>query len=103
MDLDEQFKIPENLSLEEARQQASFEILTPEYIPDGYVFNSATVQKYNTQPSQMRVQEIVTLSYQKGNESLEIIETVYENESRRKYFHAGRRKDQYQRKRSISK
>jgi negative regulator of sigma E activity len=80
VDLDEQFKIPENLSLEEARQQASFEILTPEYIPDGYVFNSATVQKYNNTAFTNESSEIVTLSYQKGNESLEIIETVYEND-----------------------
>ena len=43
MDLDEELKLPENLSLEEARQQASFEILTPEYIPDGYVLNSTSI------------------------------------------------------------
>lgn len=80
MDLDEQFKIPENLNLEEARQQASFEILTPEYIPDGYVFNAATVQKFNNTALISESSETVTLSYQKGTESIEIMETVYENE-----------------------
>lgn len=80
VDLDEQFKIPESLSLEEARQQASFEILTPEYIPNDYVFNAATVQKFDNTALISDSSETVTLSYQKGTESIEIIETVYENE-----------------------
>ena len=80
VDLDEELKIPESLSLEEARQQASFEILTPEYIPDGYVLNSTTIYKDNDTASEGQDSETVFLSYQKGTENFEIMETVYENE-----------------------
>ena len=39
----EDFKAPEEMSLEEAREKVSFEILIPEYIPEGYVLNYTMV------------------------------------------------------------
>lgn len=81
LDLDEELKVPGNLSLEEARQQASFEILVPEYMPDGYMLNSTTISKEDDKTAGGQGSETVILSYQKGTESLEIIETVYKNKS----------------------
>ena len=89
LDMDEIFKIPESLSLEEARQQASFEILTPEYIPDGYVLNSTMIYKDNDTAPGGQGSETVTLSYQKGAESFDIMETVYENEPKEDTFMQG--------------
>lgn len=80
VDLDEELKIPESLSLEEARQQASFEILIPEYIPDGYMLNSTRIYEDDGTTSEGHSSETVILSYQKGTQNLEIMETVYENE-----------------------
>lgn len=38
-----EIKPPEELSLEEARTKASFKILTPEYLPEGYEFNNSMI------------------------------------------------------------
>ncbi len=70
--MDEELKVPENLSLEEARQQASFEILTPEYIPEGYVLNSTIICEDNNSAPEDQGSETVILSYQKGTEVFEI-------------------------------
>ncbi len=86
LDMDEVLKAPENLSLEEARQQASFEILTPEYIPDGYVLNSTMICENNYSVTEGQGSEIVILSYQKGTEVFDIGETVYENKSEENMF-----------------
>lgn len=80
VDMDEVLKVPESLSLEEARQQASFEILTPEYIPEGYVLNSTIICEDNYSITEGQGSEIVILSYQKGTEVFEIGENVNENE-----------------------
>jgi outer membrane lipoprotein-sorting protein len=80
MDLDEQFKISENLSLEEARQQASFGILVPEYIPEGYVLNFTSIYNDSNMVPEGQGSETVTLTYLKENEEFGITETVYEGE-----------------------
>ncbi|HET8685221.1 MAG TPA: DUF1616 domain-containing protein, partial [Methanosarcina sp.] len=86
VDMDEVFKEPESLSLEEARQQASFEILTPEYIPEGYVLNLTIICEDNYSVTEGQGSEIVILSYQKGIEVFDIEETVDENETQEDPF-----------------
>jgi len=78
-DLDEASEVPEKLSLEEARQQASFEIITPEYLPEGYVFNYSMVYNNGNITPEAQDSKIFILNYQKGNESFQIKETVYES------------------------
>lgn len=92
LDLDEEFKVPDNLSLEEARQQARFEILVPEYIPDGYMLNSTTISKEGDMAAEGQGSETVILSYQKGTENFDVIETVYENKSEENTFMEGAEK-----------
>lgn len=92
LDLGEELKVPDNLSLEETRQQASFEILVPEYIPDGYMLNSTTISEEGDKAAEGQGSETVILSYQKGRENLEIIETVYENKSEENTFMEGAEK-----------
>jgi len=92
LDLDEELKIPDNLSLEEARQQASFEILVPEYIPDGYMLNSTTISEEDDTDPEGQGSETVILSYQKGTENFDVIETVYENKSEENTFMEGAEK-----------
>ncbi|AAM03652.1 TPA: outer membrane lipoprotein-sorting protein [Methanosarcina acetivorans] len=74
----------EELSLEEARNNASFKILTPEYLPDGYKFNYSIItnnSKYSTDPESHY--ETVELVYAKEGASkrkhIILTETVYEN------------------------
>lgn len=81
VDLNEVLKVPNNLSLEEARQQANFEILTPEYIPNGYVLNSTMICEDNYSVTEGQGSETVILSYQKGTEFFEIGENIFENKS----------------------
>jgi hypothetical protein len=92
LDLDEELKIPDNLSLEEARQQASFEILVPEYIPEGYMLNSTTISGEDDTAAEGQGSETVILSYQKGTENFDVIETVYENKSEENTFMEGAEK-----------
>ncbi len=75
----EDSKLPEKLSLEEARKEAGFEIITPEYLPEGYAFNYSIVYDNNDVTPEGQDARIVILNYQKGNESLRIKETVYES------------------------
>lgn len=89
MDLDKEFKVPDNLSLEEARQQASFEILVPEYTPDGYMLNSTTISNEDKAGAEGQSSETAILSYQKGAENFDVIETVYENKSEENTFMEG--------------
>ena len=89
VDLDEVFKVPESLSLEEARQQASFEILTPEYIPEGYMLNSTMVYDDNYTVTEGQGSKTVILSYQKGTEVFEIDESVHENKTEENSFTEG--------------
>ncbi|HWQ48034.1 MAG TPA: DUF1616 domain-containing protein, partial [Methanosarcina sp.] len=92
LDLDEELKVPDNLSLEEVRQQASFEILVPEYIPDDYMLNSTTISGEDDTAAEGQDSETVILSYQKGAENFDVIETVYENKSEENTFMEGAEK-----------
>ncbi len=92
LDMDEELKVPDNLSLEEARQQASFEILVPEYMPDGYMLNSTMISEEGDRAAEGQGSETVILSYQKGAENFDVIETVYENKSKENSFMEGAEK-----------
>lgn len=70
-------EIPEEMSLEEAREKASFEILIPEYVPEGYVLNNTMIH-YGTALGDQSY-EAVTLNYLKGDEFFLITQTVYKN------------------------
>jgi outer membrane lipoprotein-sorting protein len=73
-------KLPEILSLDEARKKVSFKILTPEYLPEGYSFNSSMFFN-NSMFGSDEVFETVDLTFMNGKESIGITETVYENMS----------------------
>lgn len=79
MDL-EDFKPPEELSLEEAGEQASFEILTPEYLPEGYTFNHSTVYNNSEFVPDGQTAETVILTYIKEEASIILAETLYEGQ-----------------------
>ncbi|HJH31699.1 MAG TPA: outer membrane lipoprotein-sorting protein [Methanosarcinaceae archaeon] len=71
MDMDE-FVMPESITLEEAREEATFDILVPSYLPDGYEFDHAMVIQGFV--------EIVSLTYKNDDERLGISETVLGDE-----------------------
>ncbi len=50
---------PKKITLEEAKKEVNFSILSPSYLPEGYIFESATVFKYDKM-------EIVSIEYQNG-------------------------------------
>ncbi|AKB76861.1 hypothetical protein MSHOH_0378 [Methanosarcina horonobensis HB-1 = JCM 15518] len=79
LDLEEDFKAPEELSLEEARQRASFEILVPEYVPEGYVLNHTMVYDNYETATGGQGSETAILNYQRGDESFQIAQTIYES------------------------
>ncbi|AKB23778.1 hypothetical protein MSMTP_0309 [Methanosarcina sp. MTP4] len=81
VDLDS-FELPEEMTLEEARESAGFEILVPEYLPEGYAFNHSTVSNNSWIAFEGHACETVSLTYE--NEEGDIIslsETVYETEA----------------------
>lgn len=63
---------PQVMTLEEAREKATFDILVPSYLPDGYEFEDAMVIQGFV--------ETVSLTYLNGDERLGISETVFEDE-----------------------
>lgn len=80
VDLDS-FELPEEITLEEARESAAFEILVPEYLPEGYTFNYSTVSNNSLTAPEEQASETATLTYE--NEKGDIIslsETAYETE-----------------------
>jgi len=60
---------PKKITLEEAKKEVNFSVISPSYLPDEYVFESATVFKYDKM-------EIVSLTYQKGLQMLQLSEKV---------------------------
>jgi len=67
----DEIMLPQGMTLEEAREEATFDILAPSYLPDGYEFDNA-----------MLIQgfvESVSLTYRNGDERLGISETVFED------------------------
>jgi len=69
----DEFVPPERMTLEEAREKATFDILVPSNLPDGYEFDSAMVIEND-------VSETISLTYRNGDETLRISETVCEGE-----------------------
>jgi outer membrane lipoprotein-sorting protein len=80
VDLTKGLKQPEELTLEEAREQASFEILTPEYMPEGYAFNYSTVYNYSEVVSDSQETETITLIYTNEEASIILAETLQESQ-----------------------
>ena len=64
--------MPQAMTLEEAGEEATFDILVPSYLPDGYEFDNAMVIQGFV--------ETVSLTYKNGDERLGISETVFEDE-----------------------
>ncbi len=81
VDLDS-FEIPEQTTLEEARESAGFEILVPEYLPEGYAFNQSAVLNNSWIAPEGQACETVSLIYENKEEDIiSLSETVYETEA----------------------
>lgn len=81
VDLDS-FEIPEQTTLEEARESAGFEILVPEYLPEGYAFNYSMVSNDSWIAPEGQACETVSLTYENEEEDIiSLSETVYETEA----------------------
>ncbi|MGB9929240.1 MAG: outer membrane lipoprotein-sorting protein [Methanosarcina sp.] len=76
-----EIKPPEELSLEEARKRASFEILTPKYLPEGYKFNYSMIFNNSEFSPEGQIFETVELIYTKNEASISLAETIYKNQS----------------------
>jgi outer membrane lipoprotein-sorting protein len=76
-----EIELPEELSLEEARESAEFEIRAPEYLPEGYEFSHAMAYNTSETAPEGQAAEAVILTYKKGEASIIITETVYEDQS----------------------
>ena len=70
--------VPEEVTLEEAQELSEYDVLIPSYIPEGYEFESATVN--NNIQHFGEVQEIVSISYTENFESFHISESFYGEE-----------------------
>lgn len=68
----DEMMLPQGMTLEEAREEATFDILVPSYIPEGYEFDNAMVFQGFV--------ETISLTYRNGDERLGISETVFEDE-----------------------
>ncbi|KKG12863.1 hypothetical protein EO92_12400 [Methanosarcina sp. 2.H.A.1B.4] len=74
--------IPEEMTLEEARESAGFEILVPEYLPEGYAFNYSTVSNNSLIAPEGQASETVFLRYEnEDGDYIFLSETVHENEA----------------------
>jgi outer membrane lipoprotein-sorting protein len=76
-----EIKPPEELSLEEARKKASFKILTPEYLPEGYEFSNSMIYNNSKFSSEGQTSETVELTYTEDKASISLTETVSKNQS----------------------
>jgi outer membrane lipoprotein-sorting protein len=77
----ESFEISEYTNLEEAEESVGFEVLSPEYLPEGYEFDHATAYNTSEIVPDGQAAETVILTYMKGAESMVITETVYESQA----------------------
>ncbi len=68
----EEMMLPQEMTLEEAQEEATFDILVPSYLPEGYEFDNAMVIQGFI--------ETVSLTYHNGDERLGISELVFEDE-----------------------
>ena len=81
VDLDS-FELPEEMTLEEAKESAGFEILVPEYLPEGYAFNHSMVFNNSWIAPEGQACETVSLTYENEEEdTIYLSETVYEAEA----------------------
>ena len=65
--VEREIKLPERLTLEEAKKRVDFEVVTPEYLPEGYEFDSAMVSDIGGETS-------LLLTYKKGSNVIIISE-----------------------------
>ncbi|MDD4749675.1 MAG: DUF4367 domain-containing protein [Methanosarcinaceae archaeon] len=80
-----EMEMPKKVSLEEAEAEVSFEILFPEYLPEGYVLDSSiSVHKYSQLELEGQPLESVSLQYQLENDPLFLIECIYDAETQEK-------------------
>lgn len=77
----ESFEISEYMNLEEAEESVGFEVLSPEYLPEGYEFDHATAYNTSEIVPDGQAAETVILTYMKDAESMVITETVYESQA----------------------
>ncbi|MCQ1534129.1 outer membrane lipoprotein-sorting protein [Methanosarcina sp. KYL-1] len=76
------FEIPEQTTLEKAREAARFEILVPEYLPEGYVFNYSRIFNNSWIAPEGQTFETVSLTYENEEDDvISLSETVYETEA----------------------
>jgi len=76
------FELPEEMTLEEARESAGFEILVPEYLPEGYAFNYSMVSNNSWIAPEGQAFETVSLTYENEEEDIIYLsETVYESQA----------------------
>jgi outer membrane lipoprotein-sorting protein len=75
-----EIQLPENLSIEEARKKASFKILTPEYLPEGYEFNDSMIFNNSKFSPEGQISETVELTYTKDKAIIDLTETVSKNQ-----------------------
>jgi len=69
------------LSLEEAEERTGFEILIPEYLPEGCTFSYATAYNTSETSPDGQAAETIILTYKEGEESVVITETVYKDQA----------------------
>lgn len=63
---------PKKMTLEEARKEVNFTVLTPSYLPESYTFDSATVFKYDDKES-------VSLLYRNSSSTLVLTEKLLDD------------------------
>ncbi len=63
---------PKQMTLEEARKEVNFTVLSPSYLPEGYIFDSATVFKYDDKES-------VSLLYRNSSSTLVLTEKLLDD------------------------
>ncbi|MDY9926871.1 DUF4367 domain-containing protein [Methanosarcina sp.] len=79
--MDGDVEFPEELSLEETKERVEFEILIPEYLPEGYTFSYAAAFNTSETSPNDEAAETVILNYKEGKESIVITETAYEGQA----------------------
>ncbi|AKB86116.1 outer membrane lipoprotein-sorting protein [Methanococcoides methylutens] len=77
LDMNE-FVLPEEMTLEEAQENADFDILIPAYVPEGYEFDHALVFDNSGFATDNQVMQRVTLVYINADSNLFIEEVFYE-------------------------
>ncbi len=63
---------PKKMTLEEARKEVNFTVLSPSYVPSGYTFDSATVFKYDGKES-------VSLLYRNSSSTFVLTEKLFDD------------------------